>query len=43
MPLYSNSLKINKLPKKGKYYFKVSSVINEKESEFSKEEIIDVD
>ena len=42
-PLYSNSLKINKHPQKGIYYFKVTAVINEKESEFSKEEKIDVD
>jgi len=41
--LYSNSLRINKLPEKGKYYFKVSSVINDNESEFSKEETIDVE
>ena len=42
-PLYSNSLKINKLPEKGKYYFKVSSIINEKESKFSKEEQIEIE
>jgi len=42
-PLYSNSLKIKKLPEKGMYYFKVSSVINEKESQFSEEEKIEID
>jgi uncharacterized protein UPF0164 len=42
-PLYSNSLKIKKLPEKGKYFFRVSSIINEKESEFSKEEQIEIE
>jgi len=41
--LYSNSLKINKLPEKGKYFFKVSSIINEKESKFSKEEQFEIE
>lgn len=36
-PLYSNSLIIKKLPERGTYFFKVSSLINDKESEFSKE------
>jgi hypothetical protein len=42
-PLFSNSLKINKLPEKGIYYFKVSSILNEKESNFSKEVQIDIE
>jgi len=41
--LYSNSLKIKKLPEKGKYFFRVSSVINEKESEFSKEKQFEIE